>query len=154
MGKARQSQRRNRRTAEKAQQRKRRRKQRRQTETRPAKPAPLSAADQFLETMRRNAERARRMEPSTEHYREQAADLRRRGDTDIADLILMSTENDSEGSERCVYLGEFKPRSRQLGESIYKAHGDHGLQRAIGLVPRFDRCELNLAWDGIGMWRA
>lgn len=87
--------------------------------------------------------------------------------------FLKTTEdfNHSDGDEnRCVFLGERQPITRAIGEAYHSylvdTHPLVGVDDAgvmnfawlqmISLSEHFteDACELNYAWDGIGLWQA
>lgn len=73
----------------------------------------------------------------------------------IRQLVNMSTTNleplDSE--DRCVYLGEHKTRSREIGQKLYDLGGHEFMMYGFQNVCSYDQVELNHAWHGIGQWQ-
>lgn len=87
--------------------------------------------------------------------------------------FLKTTEdfNHSDGDEnRCVFLGKRQSITRAIGEAYHSYIVDnhplgevdgevvmaHAYQMMVSLSEHFteDACELNYAWDGIGLWQA
>lgn len=74
-------------------------------------------------------------------------------------LINMSVKagDDYLNPERAVYVNsKGRPKSSviQIGRKLHELGGIE-LMRAVGsLVPKYDKCEINWAWNNIGEWEA
>ncbi len=56
--------------------------------------------------------------------------------------------------DRDVYLGDSKPRVRDIGERLNKAGGHQLMLWVCKQIPQHDQKLLECAWNGIGDWRA
>jgi hypothetical protein len=56
--------------------------------------------------------------------------------------------------DRVVYLGENKPRVREIGEKLNKLGGYDLMLWVAYQVPQHDQRELECAWHEIGEWQS
>lgn len=72
----------------------------------------------------------------------------------LIELQTMSEQCQSYAQKRVVYLGENKPRVREIGVHLYQLGGEDLMFSVADQIPKYDQRELEFAWDGIGQWRA
>jgi hypothetical protein len=74
----------------------------------------------------------------------------------LAELQAMSRDcrTPLHSEDRAVYLGENKPRVREIGEKLNKLGGYNLMLWVAYQVPQHDQRELECAWHGIGEWES
>ena len=71
----------------------------------------------------------------------------------LKELLEMSVNDVRDESVRSPYLEENLDRVRQLGRQLLEIGGEALMYRVAESVPPDDIRELEMAWDGIGMWQ-
>ena len=73
----------------------------------------------------------------------------------IAELLAMTqADNRNQGDEnRSPFLESNRTRTKELGQHLWDIGRLLSMQRALSQMPKYDRRELDCAWDNVGDWR-